>query len=71
MSLALQCSLLSESINSGEIDVQKTYTEDGRVALLILVPTMEVTPNNILVIGVSTSKEGTVIYNYEIMDAAS
>ena len=68
-SLAIQCSLLADQISDGTIDVQKTLTSDGKIALLITTPTIERVSNNILVIGISTDKSGTVVYNYELMQS--
>lgn len=67
--LALQCSILSDYISEGSIDVQKTLTDSGKLALLVLVPTTEQVSNNMLVVGISTDESGTIVYNYELMDS--
>ena len=68
-SLTLQCSILSDYISEGSIDVQKTLTDSGKLALLVLVPTTEKVSNNMLVVGISTDESGTIVYNYELMDS--
>ena len=67
--LSLQCSILSDYISEGSIDVQKTLTDSGKLALLVLVPTTEQVSNNMLVVGISTDESGTIVYNYELMDS--
>lgn len=67
--LSLQCSILSDYISEGSIDVQKTLTDSGKLALLVLVPTSEQVSNNMLVVGISTDESGTIVYNYELMDS--
>lgn len=71
IALSVQCSILSDYISDGSIDVQKTLTDSGKLALLVLVPTLEKVSNNILVVGISTDESGTIIYNYELMDSLS
>lgn len=64
--LAYQCSLITELIDEGTLDVQKTEY-DGKMALTIIIPSLSRENNNILVIGVTTNYDGSVIYNYDIM----
>ena len=68
--LALQCSILKDDVLSGDIQIKLVYNSDKKPVLLVSTPTMEVIPNNILVIGISTDNTGNMIYNYEIMKMA-
>ena len=68
--LALQCSLLTSDIESGNIDVKVVKNEDGKTTLLIVAPTAEEVANNILVIGITSGAKNNVIYNYEIMQSS-
>lgn len=68
--LALQCSILKDDVSTGDIQIKLVYNSDKKPVLLVSTPTMEVVPNNILVIGISTDNTGNMIYNYEIMKMA-
>ena len=68
--LALQCSLLTSDIESGNIDVKVVKNEDGKTTLLSVAPTAEEVANNILVIGITSGAKNNVIYNYEIMQSS-
>ena len=68
--LALQCSMLLDYVSDGTIDMNVVKNSNNENVLLITTPTMENIPNNILVIGISTNKSGTIVYNYEIMQMA-
>ena len=68
--LAVQCSILKDDVLSGDIQIKLVYNSDKKTVLLVSTPTMEIIPNNILVIGISTDNTGNMIYNYEIMKMA-
>lgn len=64
--LAYQCSLISEVISDGTMDIQKTYQDDNLV-LLFIIPSIKTSSDNLLVIGVTTNKDNSVVYNFDIM----
>lgn len=64
--LSYQCSLVTELIDEGTLDVKKSEY-DGKTALTIIIPSISSDNDNILVIGVTTNYDGSVIYNYDIM----
>ena len=68
--IAVQCSLLTDLISSGDIDVKCVRDEDNKPTLLIVAPTTDQVSNNILVVGITTGASNNVIYNYEIMQAS-
>lgn len=69
--LAVQCSILTDYVLDNSINIKKVTTSENNAAILITTPTVQEVANNILVIGITTDKTGTIIYNYEIMQAAS
>lgn len=66
--LAYQCSLVNELIETGELEITKVEY-DGRMALRFIIPSLGHDSENILVIGVTTNYDGSVIYNYDMMKA--
>lgn len=66
--LAYQCSLVTELITEETLDVTMV-TINGKAVLRIIVPSLSTKANNILVIGITTKTDGSVVYNYELMKA--
>lgn len=66
--LAYQCSIINELIEEGTLNVEMTEY-DGRMALTITIPTLRNDNTKVLVIGVTTNYDGSVVYNYDIMRA--
>jgi hypothetical protein len=64
--LAYQCSLVSEVVEDGSFDIRKTYKDDN-LLLLFIIPSIIAESNNILVIGVTTNTDKSVVYNFDIM----
>lgn len=64
--LVYQCSLVSEYIDTGTLDIRKVMNGDEGV-LLFIIPMEQYIPNNNLVIGIQTNIEGSVTYNFALM----
>lgn len=66
--LTTQCSLISDMISEGNVDVQKV-DNNGSPLLLFTIPTVNTDSKEVLVIGVTTSENNSISYNYAIMNS--
>ena len=64
--LAYQCSLVNELASDGTFDVQK-IEDNGKVVLLFIVPSIQKESSNLLVIGVTTNTQNSVVYNFDLI----
>ena len=64
--LVYQCSLVSDYIEAGELDIRKVINGNEGI-LLFIIPMEQYIPNNNLVIGVETSIDGGTTYNFTLM----
>lgn len=62
--LVLQCDRLQEFINTGDIEVIKTYTNEGEPILVIQLPVIIKETEERLVIGITKGDDNEVRYNY-------
>lgn len=65
--LAYQCSLVNELSQLGTFDVQK-LDDNGRMVLLFLIPSLQRESDNLLVIGVTTNLQNSVVYNFDLVE---
>lgn len=65
--LAYQCSLIMELSNLGTFDVQR-LDDNGKTVLLFLVPSLQKESSNLLVIGVTTNIQNSVVYNFDLVE---